>query len=103
MLPSPRHQELLLPGIQTFYYGTEEEWLDGGTPGWDPRSRLAADSHANSHECPKRPTTLHHRFANSSHQLSSSHANPEKKKNTGITQKLKPVTDTQQQTSGTTR
>uniref|UniRef100_A0A8B9NQM4 Cysteine desulfurase n=1 Tax=Accipiter nisus TaxID=211598 RepID=A0A8B9NQM4_9AVES len=31
---------------------------------------LAADSHTNSHECPKRPTTLHHRFANSTHQLS---------------------------------
>lgn len=56
----------------------------GTLQGKNPSSRLATDSHAYSHERPKRPTALHHRFANSTHQLSSSHANPEIKKNTTI-------------------
>lgn len=50
-----------------------------GRCGPNPGSRLAADSHPNSHERPKRPSALHHGFANSTHQLSSSHADPETK------------------------
>lgn len=56
-------------------------WYRGGWAGtlWirSPSCRSAADSHAYSHERPERPTALHHRFANSAHQLSSSHADPE--------------------------
>lgn len=72
-------------------------WYRGGWAGtlWirSPSCRSAADSHAYSHERPERPTALHHRFANSAHQLSSSHADPEIKKKAEVTPKLKPGAD----------
>ena len=36
----------------------------------------AADSHADSHECPECPSTLHHGLPHSSHQLPAAHPDP---------------------------